>query len=267
MRHSIKKLIIVLGCAALLGGKAVALDLSRLNTMKMLFFPSAACFCFPDGGVMVFDIGKGITPGMITAVRKRIIGSDLVYRFLSAFGWRPRIDWLLLASRGGQWDYKCVDALMSFNVSEVYFPFDIGKHRRLLGKGSTELLLQLSLSSDRPLDLSAREIDLIQSSSGARFVKLLPDHITKADDREDGKAAVCFLIEYKDVRVLVAGELAPWQQKRLLTAPERIKADIFFHPDNLDPALVEAVGAVYDISFDTPPRAFTTDGKAVTPEE
>lgn len=254
-------LLVLLGSLA-----ACAPAARRAAPLKAFFFSSAACFFFPDGGLMVVDIGSGITPGLIAGLRSEIVGPEIVYRALAAVGWRPRIDWLIVAPLAGQWDYRFVDALKSFDIRSLYFPFDVARNKAALGPGSVRLLLQLSMSGYQALDLSRERIDIAQSASGVRYIQLLPQGAAGEDDPA-ALTALCAVIEYNKVRILIVGGLSVRQQEQLLADPARLKADVFFHDPALLPAFAAAVGASRDIPFGAAPRAFVIDGTGIIARE
>jgi hypothetical protein len=262
-------MLLSLASAAFAGG--VRRPARMKMTMKMVFFPSAAAVFFPDGGTMLFDFGKGMGEKRARALREQVLSADYAFRLFSVFGWRPRIDWLMLSSRNGTWDEEILQLFDYFDITRIYFPFDSEKAgatkttRSMLHRGISKTLLQISLEGIPTGDLSAVEtLDVIQSCSGVTFRKLLPEK-GQNNFGTAGKDALCAVLVYNDVRVLITNDLTVEQQEYLMVnRAADIRATVLFCPPSLSAAFIDATGASVCLPFDGATTVLTTDGITVS---
>jgi len=239
-----------------------------LYEMKAVFFPSAVCFFLADGGEMIIDIGQGTNPKMLQIINENLRPKEVVFNVFPPLGWKPRIDWLIMTSRGNVWDSKILDLINNYTFGSIYFPhrpdtYRTGSDKKVIHAGVSKIMLEIALSRNKISSLeSVKEIDLAQSNSNIRCEKLELE--SSPLPAMGSQSALCLLLTYRNTKILIASELTDEQQQYVLNnSSAKIKADIIYYTRGVNPCFVNAVGAKWCISVDDAMKTFKLDGNSI----
>ena len=243
-----------------------------LSEMKVIFFPSAVCFFFADGGSMLVDIGNGTNQVVLKQIKEKLIPREFVFNLFQPFGWKPRIDWLIMVPRGDIWDDKVTTLLNNYTFGEIYFPqkpntYRTGEYKNTFHRGVSKIILEIALAKNSINSLeNINKIDLGQSNSNIKCEKLELENSQMSNYSSQG--SLCLLITYNKSKILIASELSDVQQQYILKNNlSKIKADIIYSTNGLSPNFVNAVDAKWFIIVDGLTKTFELNGSSVIETE
>jgi len=221
---------------------------------------------------MLIDIGRGTNPEMLRVIKENLMPKEFIFNVFPPFGWKPRIDWLIMTSRGGTWDDRILDLINNYTFGSIYFPrkpdtYRTGIDKKVFHSGVSKIILEVALAKSSIGSLqNIKEIDLAQSNSNIRCEKLeLENSLLPATGSQ---SALCLLLTYKNTKILIASELKGAQQQYLLNnSLSKIKADIVYYTQGLRPDFINAVNAKWYIAVDGTTRIFKLDGNSIVESE
>jgi hypothetical protein len=118
---------------------------------------------FPDGGNMLIDTGgKNDSGKLVRLVKKGITSAEGKFGLMSLFGWKPRIDWVILTGSGANRTGGLEKVLKKFNVRRVISYADMNPKKMVKDKN---LEIRLKRLADVILTLN---IDHIKLSTGEK---------------------------------------------------------------------------------------------------
>ncbi|MFC2091725.1 helix-hairpin-helix domain-containing protein [Elusimicrobiota bacterium] len=206
---------------------------------------------FPDGGNMLVDTGNINDADKLISLLKRemLVGKES--KIMTAFGWKPRIDWLVISHLDNKRIGGMKKVLESFDVKEIITSIGIEEmesnvtFKRILTSGLVSDSIQTNLVDND-------EIDLKQTESPVKMVAIGPEYYGR-------DTSLCLKITYKDFSCIILSDLSIGVQNSITNDYDAVLKSDFLYSGRIENKLMRKIDPDFIV---TPNKSNTiiTDG-------
>ena len=216
---------------------------ARLEVKTFALNGYAVYITFPDGGNMLVDTGFGTDSGRLVSQLKKEMITSKEGRVMSEFGWKPRIDWLVITNKRQERVGGLKSILENFKVREIVTAFGLEDVEE--NTAFNDIMMDPDLVGNcMQTNLIANEdIDLKQTISPVKLTAIGPEYAAEGEG-----ASLCLKLAYSDISFLFLSTLSKKIQRKISEDHgDKIEATFLFASDQLSRAMTDRIRPKYTI--------------------